>query len=342
MGSLISIQQQLIPDLLGEMKCRVTLLQHISHLQPIGRRTLAQTLGMTERILRAHVDFLKAQGLVVIESNGMSLSTAGRNLLDQLQPMMSDIFGLRDLEYALEKKLKLKQVIIVPGNSDETPMVKQELGRAGAKYVAQSVKENDIIAVTGGSSVASVAKMLSPNPTFRKVMFVPARGGLGGNVEFQANTLASQMAIHVGAQYRLLHMPDSLTDEAYQSLMKDPETAQTLAEVRSARMVIHGIGQAITMAERRGVDAQTLAILQEKSAKAEAFGYYFDIKGNIVHQTPTTGLRLEDIQKAECVVAIAGGKRKAKAIQAIANYGFQHVLVTDEGAAKTIMELPLS
>ena len=83
----------------------------------------------------------------------------------------------------------------------------------------------------------------------------------------------------------------------------------------------------------------TIEELKEKSAEAEAFGYYFDIKGNIVHRTQTIGLQLEDIRHAERVIAIAGGKNKAKAIQAIANHEWQNVLITDEGAAKAILGL---
>ncbi|MEX2104159.1 MAG: hypothetical protein WD907_02350, partial [Bacilli bacterium] len=130
MNSIISIQQQLVPDLLEEMKSRITLLQHILHSQPIGRRTLSQTLGTTERVLRGEVDFLKAQGLIVTESNGMSITHVGRDLLDQLQPIMSEIFGLRELEEMLKTKLKIDNVIIVPGNVEDSTMVKREMGRA--------------------------------------------------------------------------------------------------------------------------------------------------------------------------------------------------------------------
>ena len=105
MDDVLAIQKQLIPDLLEEMKSRVTLLQHISHFQPIGRRTLAQAVGTTERILRAQVEFLKAQGLVVIESNGISISRAGSTLLERIEPVMSSMFNMEDLARALEKSL---------------------------------------------------------------------------------------------------------------------------------------------------------------------------------------------------------------------------------------------
>ena len=52
---------------------------------------------------------------------------------------------------------------------------------------------------------------------------MPARGGLGESVDMQANTIASIMAKKTGCQYRLLHVPDHLGEEAYQSFIQDPQ-----------------------------------------------------------------------------------------------------------------------
>ncbi|MNL85471.1 central glycolytic protein regulator [compost metagenome] len=71
---------------------------------------------------------------------------------------------------------------------------------------------------------------------------------------------------------------------------------------------------------------------------AEAFGYYFDASGTVVHKMPTVGLKLEDINKTEVVIAVAGGKSKARSIAAVMKFGYDHVLVTDEAAALEMLE----
>ncbi|MBJ8193357.1 hypothetical protein JDS79_42250, partial [Bacillus cereus] len=81
--------------------------------------------------------------------------------------------------------------------------------------------------------------------------FVPARGGLGESMEMQANTIASTMARKVGAQYRLLHVPDLLSNHAYNSLLEDTNIQDILNLIRESRIIIHGIGNAIAMAHRR-------------------------------------------------------------------------------------------
>ena len=41
-------------------------------------------------------------------------------------------------------------------------------------------------------------------------LFVPARGGMGENVESEANTICAKMAESAMGNYRLLYVPDQL------------------------------------------------------------------------------------------------------------------------------------
>ncbi|WP_126428630.1 sugar-binding transcriptional regulator [Brevibacillus marinus] len=337
MRRLLEVQQKLLPDLIPVMRKRYELLQAIYHLQPIGRRALAQAMMTTERILRGEVDILKEAGLVDVSPVGMSCTAEGLRLIDQLAPLVDELFGLNELAQQLKQRLGVREVIVVQGDADSSQWVKRELGRVGARLLRQHVREGDVVAVTGGSTIASVADHLSPSAAFRTVQFIPARGGLGEKVELQANTLVSAMAMKAGGQYRLLHAPDRLSPDAYQSLMSDPQIADVLALLRSARIVIHGIGDALTMARRRKYTDAELAELLRAGAVSEAFGYYFDEAGRIVHRIPSLGLQLADVKRAEVVLSIAGGRSKAKAILSFSKQICENTLITDEGAARAML-----
>lgn len=338
MRSVLDIQKQLLPDLMDIMRKRYTILRHIAISRVVGRRTLAQSIDMTERVLRSEVDFLKAQGLLEIESFGMRVSDAGQQLLDAMAPMVRELFGLSELEDKLRERFGIEQVVVVPGDCDTSPYAKVELGRAGAAAVRKMAVREGVIAVAGGSTMAEVANHLTPSTQLKGSLFVPARGGLGESVEFQANTIASTMAKKTGGQYRLLHVPDHLGEEAYQSLIQEPNIKEIISVIRQSRMLIHGIGEAILMAKRRKADNVTINALQQEGALAEAFGYYFDTSGAVVHKMPTVGLKIEDIQKTEVVIAVAGGKSKGPSIAAVMRFGYDHVLVTDEGAALEMLQ----
>jgi central glycolytic genes regulator len=338
MKDILNIQKQLLPDMMEILKKRYTILHHIMISGIVGRRTLATSLGMTERVLRSEIDFLKEQELLEVDSVGMRISDRGRQLLDEMQPLIKELFGLSELEERILGRFQLKQVIVVPGDSDLSAHTKKELGRAGAAALRKAVSPNDVIAVTGGSTMAEVAGRLTASPQFKGNVFVPARGGLGESVELQANSIASTMAKRTGGEYRLLHVPDHLSEEAYLSLIQEPNVQEIIAVIRQSRIVVHGIGDAMVMAKRRKVDQSTIRSLEEDGALAEAFGYYFDRNGKVVHKMPTVGLRLEDIQQTETVIGVAGGKSKGEALAAVLRFGHEDILVTDEAAAEQIVK----
>jgi central glycolytic genes regulator len=333
MRHIIELQKQLLPDLLDVMKKRYSILRQVMLSDLIGRRTLANSLGMTERVLRAETDFLKSQGLLDIHTAGMRISESGKQLLEQLEPFYKTLFGLSDLEEKIRSHFGLSQVVIVAGDSEESEQTKRELGRAACQVLSKVMEPNDVVAVTGGTTIAQVANHLTSTTPLKNNWFVPARGGLGESLDYQANTIASTMAKRTGANYRMLHVPDHLGDEAYASMMQEPSIRDIVEVIRSARIVVHGIGDAMVMARRRKLKPELVNAMAADGALAEAFGFYFDRNGEVVHKMQTVGLRLDDIVKTEVVIGIAGGKSKAEAIGAIMKFGHDDVLITDEAAA---------
>ncbi|WP_289356834.1 sugar-binding domain-containing protein [Paenibacillus sp. S-12] len=338
MREWLEIQKRLLPELIELLKKRYTILHQIMLSDSIGRRTLATSLQMTERVLRAETDLLKAQGLIDSDNTGMRITDEGRQLVRKLESVMGELLGMRQLEESIRQAFGLKQVIVVPGNSDVSPVVKQELGQAACKALSSVMDKEDVVAVTGGSTLAAMADQLTSPTPLKGNWFVPARGGLGESLEHQANTIASTMAKRVGAQYRLLHVPDLLSEEAYQSLKQEPNIQDILRVIRHARIVVHGIGEALVMAKRRRADEETIQQLLQEGALAEAFGYYFDRDGHVVHTMLTLGLRLEDISRTEVVIAVAGGQSKGESITAVLRAGHEDILVIDEAAAMEVLK----
>lgn len=339
MQSFIDIQKRLLPDLLQVLHKRYSILRHIGFMQPVGRRSLAASLGFTERVLRSEVDFLKDQNLIYINNVGMSLTSEGKNLLEDLEGLIRELKGIDVMELELKHRLGIRKVVIVSGDSDESPMVKNELGKASALCMKKYLTGENIIAVTGGSTMAAVAEELTPEIGKKELLFVPARGGIGEDVHNQANTISSIMSKNTHSKHRVLYVPDQVSSEIYQSLIKEPDIHEVLGLIKSASMVLHGIGDAITMAERRKSRSEVLQSLVAGHAVGEAFGYYFNEAGDIVHKVSTIGLQLEDLEQIPNVIAVAGGNSKAKAIRAYMKQApASTILITDEGAARKLLK----
>lgn len=334
---LMLLQQKIAPELIETLQRRYNILRTIHFLQPIGRRGLADRMGMGERIIRGEVDFFKGQGLVETQPDGMRVTLAGEELLTGLERFDAYLLGLGALEQELEKRLGLEKAIIIPGDSDQDELIKMAMGRAVGNYLNSVLNDGSILAVTGGTTLAKVVSALPDGLQRRNVLVVPARGGLGEEVELQANTIAARLAVKLGASYRLLHAPDNLGEEAMALLSRDPKIKELVDLVKGAHILLHGIGVAREMARRRGVDAAEMKKIMEEGAVGEAFGYYFDANGRIVHTTGSIGIHLEDLGNIKKTIAVAGGTSKAKAILAVLSSGYQHVLVTDSAAAEKMV-----
>lgn len=337
MDKFQDILKDIAPEMLKLLEKRYLFMQTISHMSPIGRRSLAEALGMGERATRSELDSLKEMGLITAGAGGVSLTQKGEQLFSAVTPYVKELLGITRLEQKLSELLDIPRVVVVPGDSDSKPFVIKELGKAAARQLERMVRDGDIIAITGGTTMAQVAANVSRQN--KDVTVVPGRGGLGERMELQANTIAAQLGQALGGHYYLLHAPDHMPPQARAELMREPGIAQVLSLIKRTKILIHGIGSAREMASRRGVKSQRIEQLEQEGAVAEAFGYYFDSKGHIVWQVNSIGLHLSDLPQIAFVMAVAGGRDKARAIAAVAAHHNQDLLVTDQGAAEEILKL---
>ena len=323
-------------DVLFQKRFRV--LQAIATFGPIGRRALGEQLHMTERDIRNETTVLGEQQLILIQKKGMICTSKGYEVLEQLSELYRELSGIVAMEQQLTKMFGIARVIIVPGDAEEDVTVKQQIGKVAAQMMQQIAPEKAKIAVTGGSSVASMKEYLTDSTVLSDANFIAARGGMGDEMTFQANTVVSKFAKRCGATYRTLFLPEHLSEQAYEAMKDEPIISEMMTLYEQVDIVVHGIGAAQEMALRRNSTQYEQQLLEQKGAVAEAFGYYFNANGDIVHHLRTIGIQLEQVNKAQHVLAIAAGKNKATALQAyFKNAAAQTVLVTDEQTAKTIL-----
>lgn len=335
----MELLKKIAPEMVTDLEHRCKVLRTIFLHQPVGRRTLADILEQSERPLRSEVKRLSEMGLVEIEPSGMRLTETGEDAIKGLEGFIFCLKGLDSVAKKIEERFGCHKVSIVQGNSDEDVSVKQLLGREAGLYLKKFISDNDIVAVNGGTSVAAIPKAMTPLSGLSGVVVVPGRGGMGERVELQSNTIAAELAEKLGADHRLLYLPDNIGVESIETLANEPGIKEVIGIIRRTNILIHGIGGAEEVARRRGLPETEIQEIVGKGAVSEAFGYYFNRDGKIVHTTTSVGLTLADLSKVDKVIAIAGGANKAPAIQAFLKYHRPTVLVTDEGAAKRLLQL---
>ncbi len=254
---ILKLQQKVVPELIELLEKRYDILRMICYNQPIGRRILANHMCISERIVRNEINFLKSQNLIEVNASGMFITTDGEEIINQLKGFIHEIKGLSKIEKFIEKHLKLHQVIVVPGDVEIDKSVLKELGKAAASYAMDIIKDNSIIALTGGSTVKEVVDSFLTNKKYNNILVLPARGGMARNVEIQANTLVARFADKIGGNYELLHVPDNLSNAALETILNEKDIKDIIEKIRNAEILIYGIGIASEMALEKRVTAKS-------------------------------------------------------------------------------------
>lgn len=333
-----ALMQRLAPDLAQEIERRALVLERIGALQPVGRRQLAARLNMPEREVRTVAGLLKEHGLVSLDAAGMSLTPQAEEILPLARLFSRDLRGLTKLEMQLAQLLHVDKVCVVAGDADRDDHVRSEVGRSAAVRLRSFLQSGSTLAVTGGTTIRDVADCI-PHSAAMNVMVVPARGGIGRSVETQANTVASEIAKRLGGHHRLMHLPDHLDEQALGEMRRLGEIDETLTLLERADVVLHGIGRADEMAHIRRLPGGVADTIMRRGAVAEACGCYFDRQGRLIESASIVAHDLGALKPKCAWIAVAAGARKADAIVAVMRSRPHAMLVTDEGAAKAILNM---
>jgi central glycolytic genes regulator len=338
-NNIFEIQKRIVPETVELLMKRYEIMKVISTFQPAGRRFLSNKLGISERTVRTEIDKLKEFNLVDIKSSGVELTEEGNKILSDIHSTFYYIKNLSDIELKLMEKLKLKRVAVVSGDCEKDNFTYNDLGKKAAEIVLENLKSDTILGITGGTTMANLVRQMKRKKRMKKLLVLPARGGLSEELEIQANTIAANLAEKLGAQYKLLHIPDNLDENSLIVLKNNKLISEVLDDIQKINLLIFGIGNAKDMAIRRKSETQVFEKIEKENLTAEAFGYFFDSKGNVKMQTNSVGITLENFKEINNAIGVAAGSSKAEAIYAVTKYNNNFILVTDEAAAKRILEL---
>lgn len=337
MNKLIEVQKKIIPQAIELMEKRYAILRQISISQPIGRRMLSVMLDLSERTTRTEIDFLKEQNLIDIAVSGMTITDEGREVIEMLDSVMGEVLGISDLEIRLKEKLGISNVSISKNMSESKDLIVKSVAKLASDYILKKLNKEDIIAISGGTTMKEVAQNITTTDVFSGVTVLPTRGSFGSEIELQANNIADTLAKKLGANVEFLFIPDELDENARNTMMSIPEIKNTITKMKQADKLIVSIGRADVMAKRRKLSDEALEILREGQAVGEAFGHYFDKNGKVVLKLNTMGIDMETYKNSKEAIIIFSGTEKVDAFLAISNLNKNIALITDELSANEIL-----
>jgi deoxyribonucleoside regulator len=289
----------------------------------------------------------------ISEALGYSRSAISRFLSAAREAGVVEIFVHHPLQRDLELEAQLRStfdleiVRVLKGYNWEYSRMLPLLGSLGARLVEERVRDGMLLGVSWGTAVYEVASALRP-PHLPNLTVIQMIGALGTpDPQIDGGELARSFARAFGGRYRIFPAPALVeSPQVRQAMMKERPIRDTLALARKVDIAILGIGTTdLAMSSFIRAEYLTPDEIREIAA-AGAVGdicaVHFDIQGNVLDipiAERVVGVSDADIFRIPFRLAVAGGGIKAPAILGALRSKLISALVTDDLAARSVLEL---
>lgn len=248
-----------------------------------------------------------------------------------------------ELALLLEQKLALDEVIVVPRAEGEAQAAKS-VGLALGRFLSETITDGMRIGVGWGRTLtASLASFRPPRRESIKVVSL-----LGGIIEARVESpsdYAWRFASLLSADCFLFPAPLFVDSVATKNILRTRcglDRLEILADRLDLAVVSVGdIGPAGTSLSRAFLSAADHRALVEAGAVCDIMCNFLDADGRTVPHSVNDrvmSVDLDHLATAAHVVMACGGAHRADALLAVMRRLPYHTLVTDEGAARALLE----
>lgn len=291
----------------------------------LNQSEVAERLGVSRATVVNYLQEARQRGVVRISIAAEALSTL-------------------KLSREVAARYGLEGCYLIPAEGDSRPL-HERLGDAGARVLAERLAPNDILGVSWGRTVLSLARALPPHDR-AGVTVVQVTGSEVGTAAFSPELCTSILANRLGARCVNLHAPAFLsTREVRDILLAEPALIRQFELIRSCSKIVYGVAGLMegSMVFESGFMSRSDGQLYiEAGAVGVAVGRFFDEAGQHVpgpHDSRMVGISLEELRAIPERLCVAGGPDKEIAVAGALRGGYATHLVTDERTARRLLEL---
>ncbi|MBA2768265.1 MAG: sugar-binding transcriptional regulator [Sporichthyaceae bacterium] len=282
----------------------------------------------------------------------VSRSTVSRMLSEALDTGIVEIRIRRplalaeDVQRALVSTFGLRDALVLAAHGPAEAL----LGRVGAlaaRYVDGVLTDDDVLAISWGTSLRAVTDALEPRIP-RTVEVVQMLGGAcSRDPQVDGTELARRLADLLGGRCRYLNAPLVVdSEEVASALLRQRGVRDTLAAAGQADVALVGIGALIPEVSsllRAGyLSRRGLADIRRTGAVGDVCGHLFTAEGRLVEsefQRRVIAIAAAPLSRIPRVIGVAAGRRKAEAVLGALRCRLVNVLVTDEETACAVLTL---
>lgn len=289
----------------------------------------------------------------IADSMGVSRPKVSR-MLTQARAQNIIEFKIKDFPMMMEEmseKIRsyfdLEKVIVVP--SAITPEQSKNNAGKEASIFLNSILRSDLqIGLSWGTTLHAMIRMFELKRRVSNISVIQLAGGVHTrNIGLDSQKMVCTFADKLDATYSLLQAPLVVTSPTVRNLLlNEPEVRNHFARFEHLDIALIGVG---SMAPEEAIPYKAGYITLEQSHLLANTGFATDICGNRIYLDGTIRQNLlsdrlisispEQIRQVPMVISLAVGAEKAIPVIAAAKGRFVHVLIIDEVAALTIMDI---
>lgn len=253
--------------------------------------------------------------------------------------------GLVELEKRMIEAGGLASALVAPTVSGSPDTTLQQVGRAAANQLLETLRDGDVVAITGGKAVSAAVENLLPERSF-DVTVVPLTGGVQGKHYTDVNHLATRLAEKLGGKTMLVHAPLFAESREQRDMLMEMASIRSVFDLaRRAAIALVGIGS-IQTASSSYYDLHPMPdpdreLVACSGAAGEFLAHLIRDDGSMADYPPNARLvALEPEELANCrrTIGVAAGPEKVRPIRAALSGRYLDSLVVDEETALAVLK----
>ena len=254
---------------------------------------------------------------------------------------------LFELEERLKAVFGLQEAIVIPALAETSSTSLNALGNIAAEYLLEHLRDGDVLGIGGGTAINAIVQALAPTRTYQ-VEIVPLLGAVQGEITHDVNYLATHMAERLGAKAYQLHAPAFVdTREHCEALRRMGPVKEILDIARRANIALVGVGTVDAEVSRfvqfTALSAEDMKrIAEECGGVGDINAFVYNVEGQACaheYANRVLGLTLDELKNIPYRIGVAGTAAKALPLYGALRGGYLQALITDETAARGILEL---
>lgn len=252
---------------------------------------------------------------------------------------------LVDFEKRLIEAAGLASAVVAPTVPGSPETTLQQVGRAAANQLLETLRDGDVIAITGGKAVSAVVENLLPERAF-DVTVVPLTGGVQGKHYTDVNHLATRLAEKLGGRTLLVHAPLFAESREQRDMLMDMASIRDVFDMaRKAAIALVGIGSIQTAGssyyDLHPMPNHDRELVVRSGAAGEFLAHLIRDDGSMAdypHNMRLVALEPEELSNCRHVIGVAAGPEKVRPIRAALAGRYLDSLVVDDETALAVLD----